>query len=263
MAQAWSRARRIRDADRGGRPDPRRARSRSRATRWPTACADAGVESACGGKGVGASRGDGAGRGRARGRRGGARHELLVAVGRKAAHRGHRPRDRRASSPASYLDVDDRLRVGGRDWLYAIGDVNGRALLTHMGKYQARIAGDHILGRDVAATAEAAALPASSSRARRWRPSARRSAAVEAGLDARAVDVETSGPPARASRAGRSRDRHGSSSTRPRGSSSARRSSVRRRPTSCTRRRSPSTGEVPLDRLWHAVPAFPPGARSG
>ena len=30
------------------------------------------------------------------------------------------------------------MRVGGSDWLYAIGDVNGRALLTHMGKYQAR-----------------------------------------------------------------------------------------------------------------------------
>ena len=32
------------------------------------------------------------------------------------------------------------------DWLYAIGDVNGRALLTHMGKYQARVAADVILG---------------------------------------------------------------------------------------------------------------------
>jgi pyruvate/2-oxoglutarate dehydrogenase complex dihydrolipoamide dehydrogenase (E3) component len=31
--------------------------------------------------------------------------------------------------------------VGG-EWLYAVGDVCGRALLTHMGKYQARIAGD-------------------------------------------------------------------------------------------------------------------------
>ena len=38
------------------------------------------------------------------------------------------------------------MRVDGRDWLYAIGDVNGRALLTHMGKYQARIAAENILG---------------------------------------------------------------------------------------------------------------------
>jgi pyruvate/2-oxoglutarate dehydrogenase complex dihydrolipoamide dehydrogenase (E3) component len=37
--------------------------------------------------------------------------------------------------------------VGGGDWLYAVGDVNGRALLTHMGKYQARIAGDVIAAR--------------------------------------------------------------------------------------------------------------------
>ena len=38
------------------------------------------------------------------------------------------------------MPVDDRLRVEGREWLYAIGDVNGCALLTHMGKYEARIA---------------------------------------------------------------------------------------------------------------------------
>ncbi len=37
---------------------------------------------------------------------------------------------------------------GDGDWLYAIGDANGRALLTHMGKYQARIATDCIDGRD-------------------------------------------------------------------------------------------------------------------
>jgi len=44
-----------------------------------------------------------------------------------------------------FLPVDDQLRV--RDWLYAVGDCNGRALLTHMGKYQARICGDVILGK--------------------------------------------------------------------------------------------------------------------
>lgn len=38
-------------------------------------------------------------------------------------------------------------------WLYAVGDVKGRALLTHTGKYQARVAGDHIAGRDVNVTA--------------------------------------------------------------------------------------------------------------
>ncbi len=46
-----------------------------------------------------------------------------------------------------YLAVDDTLRVEGFDWLYAVGDVNGRALLTHQGKYQARAAGDVIAAR--------------------------------------------------------------------------------------------------------------------
>lgn len=51
--------------------------------------------------------------------------------------------------PGSWLEVDDSLRVknlsGG--WLYAAGDVNRRALLTHMGKYQARVCGDVIAAR--------------------------------------------------------------------------------------------------------------------
>ncbi|MEO7260415.1 MAG: NAD(P)/FAD-dependent oxidoreductase [Jatrophihabitantaceae bacterium] len=48
-----------------------------------------------------------------------------------------------------YLPVDDHLCVEGveGEWLYAIGDLCGRALLTHMGKYQARIAGEVIAAR--------------------------------------------------------------------------------------------------------------------
>ncbi|MFC9344056.1 dihydrolipoyl dehydrogenase family protein [Streptomyces sp. NPDC057020] len=49
--------------------------------------------------------------------------------------------------PGSWLDVDDSLKVAGTDWLYAVGDVNHRALLTHQGKYQARIAGAAIAAR--------------------------------------------------------------------------------------------------------------------
>ncbi|MFC9699350.1 dihydrolipoyl dehydrogenase family protein [Streptomyces sp. NPDC056943] len=49
--------------------------------------------------------------------------------------------------PGSWLDVDDSLRVTGTDWLYAVGDVNHRALMTHQGKYQARIAGAAIAAR--------------------------------------------------------------------------------------------------------------------
>jgi dihydrolipoamide dehydrogenase len=46
-------------------------------------------------------------------------------------------------TPGAWLDVDDMCRVVGaqQDWLYALGDANHRALLTHQGKYQARIAG--------------------------------------------------------------------------------------------------------------------------
>ncbi len=51
------------------------------------------------------------------------------------------------------------MRVDGSDWLYAIGDVNGRALLTHMGKYQGRICADHVLGKDVEATADRYGVP--------------------------------------------------------------------------------------------------------
>ncbi|MZD06074.1 FAD-dependent oxidoreductase [Streptomyces sp. SID5785] len=54
--------------------------------------------------------------------------------------------------PGDWLEVDDSLRVVGSDWLYAVGDANHRALLTHQGKYQARIAG-------AAITARAAGVP--------------------------------------------------------------------------------------------------------
>ncbi len=50
-------------------------------------------------------------------------------------------------TPGDWLDVDDTLLVKGFDWLYACGDVNHRALLTHQGKYQARAAGDVIVAR--------------------------------------------------------------------------------------------------------------------
>ena len=64
---------------------------------------------------------------------------------------------RSGSSPAGRSRVDDSLRVPGLDWLYAVGDVNGRALLTHMGKYQGRLAADAILGRHVAIRSDGAA----------------------------------------------------------------------------------------------------------
>jgi len=63
--------------------------------------------------------------------------------------------------PARFVDVDDRMRATGvaGDWLYAVGDCNGRALFTHMGKYQARIAADVILGKDISAFADHTIVP--------------------------------------------------------------------------------------------------------
>ena len=74
--------------------------------------------------------------------------EVLVAVGR-APRTEDIGLETVGLAPGSWLDVDDTMRVRGADggWLYAAGDVNHLALLTHMGKYQARICGDAIAAR--------------------------------------------------------------------------------------------------------------------
>ncbi|WP_436535866.1 dihydrolipoyl dehydrogenase family protein [Actinoplanes sp. HUAS TT8] len=98
--------------------------------------------------------------------------EVLVAVGRVPLT-GDLGLESVGLSPGLWLDVDDTCRVRGIDggWLYAAGDVNHRALLTHQGKYQARIVGEAIAaqaaGRTLdtspwgrhAATADLHALP--------------------------------------------------------------------------------------------------------
>ena len=74
--------------------------------------------------------------------------EVLAATGRtpRTADIGL---DSVGLEPGSWLEVDATMRVtaveGG--WLYATGDVNHLALVTHMGKYQARICGDAIAAR--------------------------------------------------------------------------------------------------------------------
>jgi dihydrolipoamide dehydrogenase len=52
-------------------------------------------------------------------------------------------------TPGSWLEVDGTCQVLALNegWLYAVGDVNHHALLTHQGKYQARIAGNAIAAR--------------------------------------------------------------------------------------------------------------------
>ncbi len=115
--------------------------------------------------------------------------ELLVAVGR-------RPRtddlglETVGLEPGKPIEVDDRMRAN--DWLYAIGDVNGRVLLTHMGKYQARIACGVILGEDMRVMSDDARSP----RVIFTDPQVAAvgytlEGARAAGLDVRAVDVPT------------------------------------------------------------------------
>ncbi len=72
--------------------------------------------------------------------------ELLVATGRRP-NTDALGLELVGLDPAAGLPVDDTLLVDGTDWLYAVGDVNGRALLTHQGKYQARAAGEAIAAR--------------------------------------------------------------------------------------------------------------------
>ena len=95
------------------------------------------------------------------------RKGLTPAGGRPEARSRRAARRRRARKPNTTISAWTRsgsslvapsrstTRAIGIDggWLYAIGDVNGRAPLTHMGKYHARLAGDAILGREVSAAA--------------------------------------------------------------------------------------------------------------
>ena len=74
--------------------------------------------------------------------------EVLVATGRRAGT-SDLGVETVGLTPGEYLEVDDTCRVSGVEggWLYATGDVNGRRLLTHMGKYQARACGSAIVAR--------------------------------------------------------------------------------------------------------------------
>jgi pyruvate/2-oxoglutarate dehydrogenase complex dihydrolipoamide dehydrogenase (E3) component len=77
--------------------------------------------------------------------------EIVVAAGRTPASHdiGLEGAGIDVSASHGFITVDDHMEVAGvgGGWLYAIGDICGRALLTHMGKYQGRIAGDVIAAR--------------------------------------------------------------------------------------------------------------------
>ena len=121
--------------------------------------------------------------------------ELLVAVGRRP-----RTNDLGLESvgltPGETIAVDDQMRVPAHDWLYAIGDVNGRALLTHAGKYQALIAVATIMNRPARATHDGRLSP----RVVFTEPQIAAvgqtlDQALQSGLPARAVDAEIGATP--------------------------------------------------------------------
>ncbi len=183
--------------------------------------------------------------------------ELMVAVGRSPRTQdiglesvgleGGRP-----------VEVDDRMRVGGQDWLYAIGDVNARVLLTHMGKYQARVAVDVICGHDVRVQEDGLSSP----RVVFTEPQVAAvgltlARAREQGLTVQALDNPTSAT------AGASF--HGRNAV---GTSRLIVDEQRRVLVGATftgvdvdewlhAATVAIVGQVPLERLWHAVPAFP------
>ena len=183
--------------------------------------------------------------------------KLLVAIGRtpRTADVGL---ETVGLEPGKHVRVDESLRVPGRDWLYAVGDVNGRALLTHMGKYQARLAADAILGKEVRLRSDGGASP----RVIFTDPQVGAvgltlAAAEEAGLRVRCVEVETGG------NAGGSFIGKGSPGTARLVVDEERGVLVGATITGAEVAEAlhaatiAVVGEVPLDALWHAVPAFP------
>ena len=193
--------------------------------------------------------------------------ELVVATGRRPHTDGL---GLEAVGLGERLPVDDTLLVEGTDWLYAVGDVNGRVLLTHQGKYQARAAGEAIAARlggqpvsgepwgQYSATADHVAVPhvvfsdpevasvgLTEERAR------------QAGIDARAVEYDLGAVAGAALQAdgyaGRAKivvdeARHVIVGATFVGQDVA---DLLHSATIAI------VGEVPIERLWHAVPSYP------
>lgn len=200
--------------------------------------------------------------------------EVLVAVGRA-------PSTNDLGLPdvglvdGQWLAVDDGLHVldaegSPMDWLFAAGDVNRRALLTHQGKYQARALGDAIVARahgapvDLtqwgrhAATADLRAVPqVIFTDPEVAAVGLSEAAARDAGLTVRAVDHDLGAVAGAALHAddyrGRARmvvdeDRGvlvGFTVVGPDVAELLQAATIA------------IVGEVPLERLWHAVPAYP------
>ena len=185
--------------------------------------------------------------------------EVLVAAGRRP-RTGDVGLDTVGLAGDGPVRVDRRLRAEGVDggWLYAVGDCNGLAPLTHMGKYQGRVASDVILGRDTADLADHGVVP----RVTFTDPQVCAVGPTEAearrsGADVKVVRTDTGGVP------GAYVQGNGIAGTSQLIVDQGRRMVVGATFT------GPGTqellhsatvavaGQVPLERLWHAVPSFP------
>jgi pyruvate/2-oxoglutarate dehydrogenase complex dihydrolipoamide dehydrogenase (E3) component len=203
--------------------------------------------------------------------------QLLVATGRapRTADLGLAVLGLRPGAP---LEVDDAMAVGAvaGGWLFAAGDVTGRTSTTHQGKYDGRVAGDVVAARFGTSDADRQAEE-SAGRWTRYRASAdgvgapqvvfsrpevawvglTEQAAREAGLDVRVVQYDMSA----VSGASVAADGYagtaqlvlddarglvvGATFTGPDAAELVHAATV------------VVVGQVPLDRLWHAVPAYP------
>ena len=202
--------------------------------------------------------------------------ELLVATGRKP-NTADLGLEHVGLPASSWLTVDDTLRVLdasgspiGDGWLYAVGDVNRRALLTHQGKYQARAAGDVIVARATGAAVDASAWGRHAATAdERAVPQViftdpeiaavghTSASAAKAGLRARSVEYDLGAVAGAALYADDYTGRAsilidddantivGFTAVGPDVTELVHAATIA------------IAGEVPLDRLWHAVPAYP------
>lgn len=195
--------------------------------------------------------------------------QILVATGR-VPRTGDIGLEVVGMDPGSWIDVDDSMRVPGHDWLYAAGDVNHRALLTHQGKYQARVAGDVIARRatssDVdtsawgphAATADHAAVPQVVFTEPEVAAVGHTEASARAaGIDVRVIDYDLSWVAGASTHSDRYRGRSraiiddergvlvGATFVGPDVAELLHAATIA------------IVGEVPLHRLWHAVPSYP------
>ncbi|HWB68078.1 MAG TPA: NAD(P)/FAD-dependent oxidoreductase [Mycobacteriales bacterium] len=194
--------------------------------------------------------------------------EIVVAVGRTPSSDAL-GLETVGLEPGGYVATDDTMTVQGvaGEWLYAVGDITGRALLTHMGKYQARVCGDVIAARAAGQPLDAPRFRASSDHERVPQVTftdpqvasvgLTEAAAADAGRNIRVVDYDL-GQVAGASLlrddyTGRARlvvdrDREvllGATFVGPEVAELVHAATVA------------VVGEVPIERLWHAVPSYP------